>query len=180
MRKYLAIPLALCCAGCAPTPSWYGVPAQHKPFVDKVPQVVSIPEFGEFVRSEETDAERYFIKDVKGLEGTWRWTFAEPEFRFFIRPTGKSRKFHLELGINDRTFKDTGPVNLVITVNGKVLGRPTFTKFGDQTWEADVAPDMLLPDSENRVLIKVLNPWQAADPGVRLGFLLHAVGFLSQ
>ena len=39
---------------------------------------------------------------------------------------------------------------------------------------------MLKENAENRVLVKVLNAWIAPDPGVRLGFLLHAAGFVSK
>ncbi len=182
MRKRIAIPipLLLLATACAPTPSWYGVPPQHKPIVDNAPAAAPIPNFGEFVTADEASAERYFIKDVKGLESTWRWTLVEPEFRFLLSPVKRTRRFQLKFGINDRTFKDTGPVTLEIYVNGNPVGKPTFKEFGDHTWETDVDPWKLLPGAENRVLVKVVNPWQTADPGVKLGVVFQSAGFLSK
>lgn len=180
MRRAPAVicSLALVCTGCTPTPSWYGVPAQHKPIVADAPKPAPVTEFGEYVRADENDAERYFVKDVRGLEGTWRWTATEPEFRFSLKQTNKPRRFHLELGINDRTFKQTGPVTLAVFVNGNEIGRPTFAAFGDHSWDKLVEPSYLLSGVENRVKIQVLNPWQSSDPEVRLGFVLRSVGFL--
>jgi hypothetical protein len=163
---------------CTPTPSWYGVPAQHKPILDNVPQAAAIPAFGEYVYADEVSAERYFVKDVRGLEGSGRWTGPEPEFRFFLKQTNKARRFHIELGINDRTFQQTGPVTLAVSVNGNPIGGPTFSTFGDHSWDKLVPPAYLLAGVENRVAVQVLNPWQSSDPQVRLGFVLRSVGFL--
>jgi hypothetical protein len=168
------LPLALL-ASCVPTPPYYSVPPQHRS--GPAEEVVG---FGEFILSANPAAEAYYIKDVKGLEGSaWRWTLVEPEFRFFLKTT-KDRVFKLDLGINDTTFRDTGPVRLQIVINGELLDEPVFSKPGDYQYEQPVPERMLKASAENRVLVKVLNPWAAPDPGVRLGFLLHGVGFVAK
>lgn len=171
----IVIAAAALLASCTPTPPWYSVPVQHKPL-----SVEGTIGYGEFVRANDPEAETYFIKDVRGLEGAaWRWTLAEPEFRFFLK-SAKGRVFHLNLGINDVTFRTTGPVRMQIFVNGQLLDEPVFQRPGDAVLEKAVPDGWLKPQAENRVLVKVLNAWPAADPGIFLGFVLHDAGFVSQ
>jgi hypothetical protein len=163
--------VALVLSSCVPTPDYYSVPAQHRLRSD-----LSVDLLSEFVRSSQADAETYYLKDIKPLEGAnWRWTLEAPEFRFHLG-SNKDRVFQLELGIHEATFRDTGPVTLAIYVNDKLLDRPTFETPGDRIYTKAVPEALLYPKAENRVRIQVLNPWHAPD-GVRLGFLLQAAGF---
>jgi hypothetical protein len=165
---------ALLLSSCVPTPDHYPVPAQHR-----LPSDASADLLSEFVRSSQADADTYYLKDVGTLEGsTWRWTREKPELRFHIG-SNKGRIFRLDLGIHDLTFRETGPVTLAIRINGQLLDRPAFASSGDRTYQRAVPDSMLHPNAENRVEIEVLNPWKAPD-GVRLGFILHAMGFLKQ
>lgn len=176
--------LLLSLAACVPTPDYYSIPPQHKP--ETIGGLSSTAEprapapVGEMFDAADSDADKYIVKDIKGAEGGWRWTNAEPELRFQMPAGELKRKFRLELGINDRTFHDTGPVTIVILVNGNELDRITLRNFGDHTYEKAVPTTFLLPGAENRVLMRVLNPWQAPDPGVKLGFVLRSAGFLPQ
>ena len=175
MKRTGAIAVAaLILAACVPTPDSYAVPPQHKPVGGPEP----IVSFGEYVSSSQRDADSYFLKDIMSSEGAhFRWTHAEPELRFFLNST-RNRRFHMKLGVNDVTFRDTGPLNLVILINGQELDRVTYDSFGDKTYEKPVPPSMLTAKAENRVLIRVLNPWNSSDPNVKLGFLLVEAGFL--
>jgi hypothetical protein len=104
--------------GCVPTPPFYSVPPQHKPIAGE-----EVLGFGEFVESAHHSAESFFIKDVKALEGSaWRWTHAEPEFRFFVK-SAQRRVFRLDMAISDVTFRDTGPVRLAVRINGLSCSR---------------------------------------------------------
>lgn len=162
-------------SSCAPAPRYYTIAPQHEP-----PAGEEVVGFGEFVLSAQPTAESHFIKDVKSLEGSsWRWTLAEPEFRFFLK-SARNRIFRLEMGINDVTFKDTGPVRMQIFVNGQLLDEPVFGKPGEYQYERPAPQRMLKENTENRVIVKVLNPWISTDPGVRLGFLLFGAGFITQ
>ena len=162
-------------AACTPTPPYYSVPPQHKPAGTE--EVVS---FGEFVQSAHPSAESHYIKDVRALEGSaWRWTLADPEFRFLVK-SDRNRTFRLDMAISDLTFRTTGPLRMIIRINGELFDEPVFEKPGDHRYEKPVPPRMLRVNAENRVLIQVLNPWDAPDPGVRLGFLLHGAGFVSK
>jgi hypothetical protein len=172
MKPYW-LALALLMPACAPSPSWYPVAAQHQH-----PVTEEVIGYGEYVRSGDPTAESHYIRDVKPLEGgSWRWTLDTPEFRFYLAAT-ENRTFRLDFAIADATFKDTGPVRMEVLINGHLLDRPVFDRAGNHVYNKPVPSAMLGKNAENRVVIRVLNAWQAPDPGVRLGFLLHAVGFV--
>ena len=169
--RMLAVVPALVLAGCVPTPPDYAVPPQHAPIGGAAPVDVA-----EFVRATQPDAETFFIKDVKGLEGgTWRWTYSEPEFRFTLKSV-LHRKFHMEFSVHGTTFRDTGPLRMVILINGQPFDQIVYDSPGEKVYEKSVPASMLRPGTENRVLVQVLNPWLAPD-GVKLGFLLQNAGF---
>jgi hypothetical protein len=170
----LVLVSVVCLAACVPTPETYSIPPQHKPVAGTEP----IFSFGDYVRSTQADAESYYLKDIMGLEGgNFRWTHAEPELRFFLKSV-RNRRFHMQIGINDVTFRDTGPVNIVILVNGQELDRVTYDRFGDKTYDKTVPARLLKINAENRVVIRVLNPWNSSDPKIKLGFVLMEAGFL--
>jgi hypothetical protein len=175
----LAITIAL--SSCVPTPDYYSIPPQHNPAaIGAAPGPASdLNVSGEMFEAAASDAGKHIVKDVRGLEGAWRWTLAAPELRFELPAGELHRKFRMDLGINDRTFRDTGPVKVVIYINGREFDHVTFDHFGDQTWEKPVPVDYLKPGAENRVEMRILNPWQAAD-GLKLGFVLRSAGFISQ
>ena len=165
--------LAVLLTGCVPTPDSYPIPPQQKPPGSGDP----IYSFGEYVKSSQPDAESYFLHDVTGLEGgAWRWTYSQPELRFLLQ-SARSRRFSLKLGVNDVTLRDTGPLQLVIFVNGHELDRIVYDTPGDKSYEKAVPANMLRENAENRVLIRVLNPWDTNDPKVKLGFIFHEAGF---
>ena len=156
---------------CVPTPDYYTAPAQHTA-LNTPPE----PASGEYVRAAQPDAETYFLRDIMSLEGAgWRWTRSEPELRLRLGKAQK-RTFRLDLTVAEATFKDTGPLQLVVRVNGKELDRPVFGRPGPQRYELPLPDGLLRAHSENTVHISVLNPWLARD-GVKLGFLLHGAGF---
>lgn len=159
---------------CVSAPESYSVPPQHQT-LPKGPEASRPvePSLDDSVRADEAGAESYFVKDVKPPEGgAFRWTFAEPELRFFIK-NPEDRLFRLAFGINDRTFRDTGPLRIAFLVNGRELDRTTWNSFGDHVYEKPVPPDWLKGWDENRISIRILNPWKAED-GVRLGILLQS------
>lgn len=173
MRAFGALAATVCFCSCVPTPESYPIPPQHAPM-----SAVEVISYHEFVRSADPNADLYYVKDVGGLEGgSWRWTQAAPEFRFTLKST-ISRRFRLDFGLHEITFRDTGPVTLSILINGRELDRPHFDHPGDRRYEREVPADMLTSSSETRVVVRVLNSWKASDPGVHLGILLHAAGFV--
>lgn len=166
--------LIACClllAGCAPTPDSYEIPPQHAP-------VFQPPAVGDFVRAEDPKADSYFLSGIKSLEGPdWRWTSAEPELRFQVSEPGP-KVFRFEFTVHERTLPDTGPLEIEFYLNGHLLGRERYAEPKRYHFEKPCPPEWLQL-GENRVLVKVLNPWKASDPGVFLGFLFHAAGLVT-
>src|SRR3954449_10839305 len=107
-RCSLAVLSATVCliAACAKAPDSYPIPAQHLPYdPDSLSQ-------GDFVGAADVYAAKFFVRDIVPSDtGEWRWTRAEPELRFFLKST-VNRKLVFEFVINERTFKDTGPVTI--------------------------------------------------------------------
>lgn len=173
MKRMLLVPLLLLHA-CAPGPDTYPIPPQQKP-----PGVgQEIYSFADYVKSAQPDADSYFVRHITGVEGgAWRWTHSEPELRFLLKSVA-NRRFKLEIGVNDVTFRDNGPLRLAISINGQELDRVVYDSPGDKSYEKPVPPELLRNNAENRVLIRVLNPWKTNDPNIQLGFILHEAGFL--
>lgn len=163
--------LWLLSVACAPTPDYYKVPPQHRSA-----EIAAIAGYKEFVRVDELDADAHFVKDVQGLEGGFRWTHAEPVFRFSVHSVEK-RRLRLEFSVHDVTFRETGPVAVVVSVNGNELARVRYGEPGRKTFEKAVPSGWLKTGSENVVSMRVLNPYQAGD-GVQLGVILYAAGFV--
>jgi hypothetical protein len=158
---------------CVRAPESYPVPPQHQP-VGGPEEILTL---GETFTSVQPDAEQYFIKDIRALEnGAWRWTLVEPEMRFHLLSV-TNRCLRMDIGVHEVTLRQTGPLKLEIYVNGQLLDSPVYDTPGDRRYEKPVPASMLKERAENRVLVKVLNPWQAQDPGVQLGFLLFGAGF---
>ena len=97
------------------------------------------------------NADAYLVKDVadKG-PGTWRWVYDHPVLRFFV-PDVPRLKFAMDFAIPERTLRETGPVTLTFTVNGKLLDRLRCEKAGEQHYAHDVPPGMLRPNAINLV-----------------------------
>ena len=172
MRTHLP-PLMLLAAlsACVPTPESYRIPPQHEPVTE--PERLAQ---AEYVRAGDSDAENYFEKDVKALEEDYRWTGAIPQFRFFLRKI-EGRRFQLKLEIHPTTFKDTGPVEITISVNKHSLATVRYETAGNKVFEKAVPPEWLMSGTENIVSVQVHNPWRTP-AGDLLGFIFHAAGFI--
>jgi hypothetical protein len=159
--------LVVLLGGCAQAPDTYAVPEQHVPFR---------PSNTEFIGAGDPFAQQFFVHDVVPSEGgPWRWTAAEPELRFFLQST-QNRRLVFEFVINERTFKDTGPVTISFFVNKRLLGRETYDSPGEKSFERPIPADWIHSNEETRVMARIENPWHTPE-GV-LGILLKRVGFV--
>lgn len=173
MRRVVAILLSCLSTSCVPTPDSYPVPPQQR-----LPAGSEKVLYGEFVGATQPGAESYFIKDIKALEGgSWRWTFSNPELRFTLSSV-QNRKFRIEFAIHEVTFKDTGPLTISYLINGHLLETERYTTPGEKQFQKPVPAAWLVAHGENRVLIRIHNPWKAPDDGVYLGILFHNAGFV--
>jgi hypothetical protein len=171
-RAPLAI-LAVLTTSCVSSPDHYPIPEQHREFRAE-PLMYS-----EFVDAADTDADRFFVRDIKPSDGgPWRWTHEEPELKFVISSEAADRQLVVEFTINGDTFKDTGPVAISFYVNDQLIAQERYTSPGDKKFQHSVSAAILKPGKENRVRMHVHDAWQTPYRGIRYGVLFRRAGFL--
>lgn len=174
MNRTVLVLAALFLTNCVPTPESYSVPPQHASVT--APEPIA---FLEMLEAGDPRIEGFFVADIKGIEGgAWRWTGPDPQVRLQIRGV-KARELLVEFSVNPLTFKDTGPLRMNFQVNGKLLGSETYKSPGDKVFKKRVPPEWVNIDADNYILVQIENPWTAPADGVKLGVLLHRIGFVS-
>ncbi|MEJ7605388.1 MAG: hypothetical protein WKF37_03780 [Bryobacteraceae bacterium] len=103
---------------------------------------------------------------------------SRPELRFHLT-SKEHRTLRVQFVVHTTLFKSTGPVTVVFRVNGNELGRERYTGPGRKVFAKAVPPDWIFLNNENRVVLEVLNVWQA-EPGVKLGVLLEQAGLTAE
>jgi hypothetical protein len=161
------------CAGCTRLPESFPPPEQRTRLT--VPQASTL---GYFVSMADPNADAYLVKDVapKGGPEPWRWAYEHPVLRFIV-PDVPHLRFALDFSLPERTMRETGPVTLTFTINGKLLDRLRCEKPGQQHYAHDVPPGMLRADAINLVAIDPVPVWVSRADGGRLGFILSRAGF---
>ena len=160
------------CTGCARLPESFPPPEQRVPLA--MPPAGAL---GYFLSMADPNADAYLVKDVADRgPGTWRWAYEHPVLRFFV-PDVPRLKFAMVFSLPERTLRETGPVTLTFTVNGKLLDRLRCENPGEQFYAHDVPPGMLRPNAINLVAIDPDPVWVSKADGGRLGFILSRAGF---
>jgi hypothetical protein len=169
--RLLGATLIVALTGCTPAPDSYPIPPQHQPIV--APEKLAS---GDYVSAGDPEADRFFIRDVRGSEGNFRWTSANPELRFILKSTERL-KFELHYGVHQLLLREAGPLEMTITINGHDLATVRDPVAGDKTFQKAVPAEWLKANAENIVSIRVHNPWRAPDK-TYLGFIFVGAGFV--
>jgi hypothetical protein len=165
----LVAAISILLAGCLRTPDTYPVPEQHVPF-----QAAGTP-VAEFITMENPELRKFVVRDVVVDEqGAWRWTGADPELRFTLA-SPYDRTLIVDFVINDRTFRDTGPVTVSFYVNEQLAGQERYITDGDKSFEKAIPAEWLRARPETRVRLHVDKVWPVT--GGTLGVLLKRIGF---
>lgn len=160
------------CVCCARLPESFPPPQQRAPLA--VPPRGAL---GYFFSMADANADAYLVKDVaESGPGTWRWVYDHPVLRFIV-PDVPRLKFAMDFALPERTLRDTGPVTLTFTVNGKLLDRLRCEKAGEQHYAHDVPRALLHLGALNLVAIDPDPVWVSKADGGRLGFILSRAGF---
>jgi hypothetical protein len=151
-------------------PAPYAPPEQRQPFEELAPYRIS-----RLINMADGDAENYFIRDIGGLAGNWRWTGKHPEVRLYLR---SKQKLHyvIDFTIVEATFKDTGPVTLSFLVNGHLLDKVTYTTSGAQHFDKAVPEEWVEAGKDAIVGAEIDKPWISPADGAALGFILSRIG----
>ena len=157
-------------AGCGGGPTRYSPPEQHLRF-----RPHGLPA-SEFLAMDDPNLRSAVVKDVNVNEQSpWKWTGRDPELRFHL-PSSDNWTFVVEFVINDRTFRDTGPVTVSFFVNDHMAGEEQYTSYGDKSFEKFIPADWLKGREETRVRMRIHPVWP--NNGANLGVLLKRVGFV--
>lgn len=172
MLRLFVVTLALAAAGCGNSTVWYPPPVQRASL--SLPS--SLP-FGYFVAMSDPNAAAYIVGGFRDQsEGLWRWTHEHPVLQFYV-PRVPRLRFVMDLTFPEQTFAQTGPVQLVIRLNGREFDRVRYAQPGSQQYSKETPWEWLHANGINKV---ALDPDKtAAGPGgERLGFILTRAGFV--
>ena len=163
---------ALLCAACDRAPESFPPPVQRAALI--VPPATGL---GYFCDMRDPNSNAYVVSGIaERTEVPWRWAFEHPVLRFLVPETGHLH-FTLDFSLPERTFRETGPVTLTFTINGKLFDRARFDIPGQLHYSHPVAPEFLKPRGENRVAIDPNPVWVSKADGGKLGFILSRAGF---
>jgi hypothetical protein len=158
--------------GCANIPDTYAPPVQRKALAPSDPYP-----FGTFIEMGSPKSEAYIVKDVAEAEkGQWRWTRKRPELQFYLDGID-GLKYVMHFSVADATMKDTGPINIAISINGRPFDTLHFDKPAELNYKKAVPVELLKAKSPNRVMMEVDKEWVSKADGAVLGFILMSAGF---
>jgi hypothetical protein len=169
---YPALLVVVCSVGCGRLPETFAPPPQ-KAALSEAP--AGGP--GYFFSMADANVDTYLVQGVADRgPGTWRWAFEHPVLRFFL-PESKRLQFTMDFTLPESTFRDTGPVTLSISMNGKPLDQVHCESAGQQSYTHVVPADSLRGNAINLVAIDTHPIWISHSDNQRLGFILLRAGF---
>jgi hypothetical protein len=132
-----------------------------------------------WVDADRAGAARHFLRDVEPGAGPsrWRWTAEKPAFLFYA-PARAGVRFKMDFVIHGQTFKQTGPFQMTVRINGKELGRRVYNSPEEQTFEQAVPPEMLRADGVTLVETVLDKYYIAEADHQKLGYLFERGGFI--
>jgi hypothetical protein len=158
--------------GCANIPDSYAPPMQRKPLTGSDPSVVS-----QFVNMGDPNADMYIVRDITDtVEGNWRWVRKRPELRFFLESVDHLT-FKVDFTVPGVVLKETGPVNVSIFVNGKLLDTVHCANDDEKHFAKPVPASYLRANALNFVALETDKVYVAKADGAVLGFILLRAGF---
>jgi hypothetical protein len=106
----------------------------------------------------------------------WAWTNARPHLRFRIEESDRWT-FRLRFAAVGQVLQSVGPQTIEIAINGAASKTVVAAEEREYQVSFPVDPAVLRPGGMNDVELRVAPVYIAPD-GVRLGVLLHSVGFV--
>ncbi len=170
--RFLAV-ILLALTGCAPPETW-----QPLPFQRSTPDETPGSSLRALVRMSDVDASRHFVRDIDATlqSGAWRWTGKRPELKLFLESTENIRVL-VEYAVAGDTFRETGPVNVTLYVNGKRVAGRRCEADGRYQFQEMVAPGLLRAKAENTIALEVDKIWTSPVDGAKMGLILLSAGF---
>jgi len=88
-----------------------------------------------------------------------------------------SLRFEMSFLIVDTIFRDTGPVTLVVKINGHRLGSVYCQHAGNYRFDRPVPLNWRRSGEPLRVLAEVNRLWTSPADGAHLGYMIEEAGF---
>jgi hypothetical protein len=143
-----------------------------------MPQGQDPPRVRSVLRMSEPDADAFIIQDVLGYAGgIFRWTGERPRFKLWLEDAS-DREFVMRFALIASNFRETGPVTVSITINGRALATPVFAIPREYEYRHPVPRALLAGPSPAIIGLDISPVTRAAADGVALGIYLEAVGLL--
>ncbi len=164
--------LLLALAGCGSDGPWFPVPPQHQRLAEgSLPPAIEVD-------MASPDASDHIVSGIyppaPGIG--WRWTEANPAVWVMLERVDHLR-FTADFAIWDDGFKQTGPVTLKFSVNGRVVGMERYTTPGVKHFEAAVPEGWVSPLKRSTAGIAVDKVYEAPTDHKRFGIILVRIGF---
>jgi hypothetical protein len=86
-------------------------------------------------------------------------------------------QFFMDFSIPERTFRETGPVTLTLSLNGEVFDHVRCAQPGQQHYSHEAPAGRLLKNAMNVVSIQPDKFWVSKEDGTKHGFVLSRAGF---
>ena len=92
-------------------------------------------------------------------------------------PRDHNLTVRVDFSIAEATFRETGPVSIAFSLNGKLLEKLRYENSGEKRFEKSV-PDGWVKRGENATLAFEIDPvYVSPTDGARLGVILTRAGF---
>jgi len=169
----LACPLLL--ASCVRYPEPFRPPAQRGPLELEKPESLRSS-----ISMRDSTAPMHFVSDIvpELHDDAWRWTLKKPAFRFQLSET-QGVMFELDYTVPDLTIKQTGPVNITVSIDGHRLGVIHVERDQKTVWRKAVPPGMLTTSRPVIVQLEIDKMWVADHHEMERGFIISNIGFTS-
>jgi len=158
---------------CSRQPGYY-TPQADRPAA----RALGPGELSHFTAMDGPAAANHLVSGVLQTDGApWRWCERRAELRFQL-PDTRGLRFRTEIAVSEMTFKQTGPVRIDVSINGKPLGAVVYGKPENRTAEFEVPPDMVTAARPVAVTLTADKEWVEPGTGVRRAFILTSAGFV--
>lgn len=122
-------------------------------------------QLGSVVAANNPQTAAQLLRGFYDLEnGAWRWTM--PKFAIsFLPPVGakeKGAQLKVDMVLPEVIFSKTGPIEITVSCNGKVIGKQKFTQAGDAKLTLTLPGELLA--TEAVTLEFVLDKWLPPGP----------------
>jgi hypothetical protein len=172
MRPAVLIAAAITLAACSRQPDFYTPSAVRPAFASPSARP------SHFVSMSSPDAALNVVSGVVlNGEGPWRWCLKEVQLQFDV-PRTRGLKFRTEIAVGESTFGQTGPVRIVVSIEGHPIGELAFDKSDNRIVEFAVPDSILPPTGLVHVTLAADKETIPTDGGDRRAFILTSAGFV--